>query len=139
MSTNTTSTHHHHEDGSAYGYTPTLWICILFLTLYSISFALHTIQALKFRTWWMVPTMSLGCVGEMIGWSGRLWSSKNVKLLNPFLMQISTTIFSPSFMSAANFTILGVIIGRLGLRYAWLRPKWCEWSSCLPLYDVDWF
>jgi hypothetical protein len=82
--------------------------------------------------------MSLGCIGEMIGWSGRLWSSKNIKLINPFLMQISTTIFSPSFMSAANFTILGVIIARLGLRYAWLGPKWCELPSYLSLYDVDW-
>jgi hypothetical protein len=39
-------------------------------------------------------------------------------------MQITTTIISPSFMSAANFTILGAIIRRLGYRYSWLTPRW---------------
>jgi len=68
--------------------------------------------------------MSVGCLGEVIGWSGRLWSSKSPDLLNPFLMQITTTIISPSFMSAANFTILGAIIRRFGQNYSWLTPRW---------------
>ena len=29
-------------------------------------------------------------------------------------------------MSAANFTILGRIIERLGYRYSWLTPTWCK-------------
>ena len=39
-------------------------------------------------------------LGETIGWAGRLWSSKNPVLDDPFLMQITTTIISPSFMTA---------------------------------------
>jgi hypothetical protein len=39
-------------------------------------------------------------------------------------MQITSTIISPSFMSAANFTILGAIIRRVGQRYSWLTPRW---------------
>lgn len=137
MSTNSTSHHHHHSDNSGYGYTPTFWICVLFVVLYSLSCIAHTLQGLVYRKWWMLPTMSLGCIGEIIGWSGRLWSSQNVKLLNPFLIQISTTVVSPSFMSAANFTILSIIIGRLGNQYAWLTPKWCTYPLTIKFNHSD--
>jgi hypothetical protein len=74
--------------------------------------------------------MALGCIGEVIGWYGRFWSSNSPGLLDPFLMQIVCTIISPSFMSAANFTILGLIIKRLGSQYSWLTPRWCTfWIS----------
>lgn len=127
MSGNSTVPQEHR--GTAYGYVPTQSTCIVFIVLFSISALLHLGQAIKWRTWWMIPTMTLGCTGEVIGWSGRLWSSKNPPLLDPFLMQITTTIISPSFMSAANFTILGMIIRRLGYQYSWLTPRWCEWIS----------
>jgi hypothetical protein len=103
---------------------PTQWVCIVFIVLFAISGLLHTGQLIKWRTWWML-VMAVGCLGEVIGWSGRLWSSKSPDLLNPFLMQITTTIISPSFMSAANFTILGAIIRRFGPKYSWLTPRWC--------------
>lgn len=112
------------QEHSFYGYVPTGWVCIVFLVLFAISALLHLGQAIKFRTWWMIPTMFLGCVGEVVGWYGRYWSSNSPNLLDPFLMQIVCTIISPSFMSAANFTILGLIINRLGPQYSWLSPRW---------------
>ncbi|PVG04551.1 RTA1 like protein [Serendipita vermifera] len=124
MSATPTTTAVPHEGISPYGYIPTEAVCIVFVTLFGLSAFLHTVQAIKWRTWWMLPTMALGCMGEVIGWSGRLWSSRNPRLLDPFLMQISSTIISPSFMSAANFTILGFIIRRLGAHYSRLSPRW---------------
>lgn len=38
-------------------------------------------------------------------------------------MQICCTILAPSFMTAANFVILGMIIERLGYQYSRLTPK----------------
>jgi hypothetical protein len=116
---------------NAYGYIPTEWIAITFVVLFGVSGILHTVQALKWRIWWMIPTMAMGNLGEVIGWSGRLWSSLNPTLLDPFLMQIVSTIISPSFMSAANFTILGMIINRLGTHYSRLSPRWCKYFSFL--------
>ena len=110
---------------SPYGYVPTESITIVFIVLFGLSGILHLGEAIKWHTWWMIPSMVIGCIGEVIGWSGRLWSSRNPSLLDPFLMQIVTTIISPSFMSAANFTILGLIIKRLGTHYSWLTPRWC--------------
>lgn len=122
MASNSTVTAQVHDH---YGYVPTGWVCMTFLVLFAVSGALHLGQAIKWRTWWMIPSMVVGCIGEAIGWYGRYWSSNSPQLLDPFLIQITCTIIAPSFMSAANFTILGLIIKRLGPQYSWLKPFWC--------------
>lgn len=113
---------------SPYGYVPTKSVCIIFIVLFGLSAFLHTAEAIKWRTWYMLPTMVMGCLGECVGWSGRLWSSQNPPLMDPYLMQITCTIISPTFMSAANFTILGLIIHRLGAQYSRLTPRWCKFQ-----------
>jgi hypothetical protein len=72
---------------SPYGYTPTAWICILFVALYSLTTFAHLAQAIRSRLWWMIPTVGLCGLTEIIGWSGRLWSSYDVYNINPYLMQ----------------------------------------------------
>ena len=75
------------ESSSPYGYTPTTWICILFVVLYSATTVAHLAQAILSRLWWMVPTIVLCGLSEIIGWSGRLWSAYNVQVMDPFLIQ----------------------------------------------------
>ncbi|KAL4243408.1 hypothetical protein ABKN59_001269 [Abortiporus biennis] len=113
-----------HAHTSPYGYTPTLWICAIFIALFSLSTLIHIGQATYFRMWWLFPTACLAGLIEIIGWSGRIWSSKNVLLLDPFLMQITTTIIAPTPLVAANFVILGRLIQRLGPSYSRLSGKW---------------
>ncbi|KAI9433925.1 RTA1-domain-containing protein [Lactarius indigo] len=43
--------------------------------------------AVRSRLWWLFPTAVLSGITEIIGWSGRLWSSLNPVLRTPFLMQ----------------------------------------------------
>ncbi|KAH9914183.1 RTA1-domain-containing protein [Epithele typhae] len=107
-----------------YGYVPTEWICILFVVLFSLSTLVHLCQAVHSRLWWLLPTTVLCGITEIIGWSGRLWSSKNPTNLNPFLMQISTTIIAPTMLIAASFIVLGQIIRRLGQQYSRLSAWW---------------
>ncbi|KAG2099274.1 RTA1 like protein [Suillus discolor] len=80
-----------------YHYVPTEWICILFLVLYRIS------------------TATFAGILEILGWSARLWSSRNPKLLTPYEIQIVGTIIAPTPLVAANFIILG--------RYSRLTPR----------------
>ena len=47
----------------------------------------HLAAAVKYRLWWLYPTVVLGCVGEVIGWTGRLWSHFDIDAQNPFEMQ----------------------------------------------------
>ncbi|KAJ6624747.1 RTA1-like protein, partial [Mycena sp. CBHHK59/15] len=107
-----------------YGYVPQESVAILFIVLFGISTILHIGQAIHYRMWWLFPTACLCGVGEIIGWSGRLWSSISPTLKDPFLMQITTTIISPTPLIAVNFILLTRIILRLGSQYSWITPHW---------------
>ncbi|VDB99988.1 unnamed protein product [Peniophora sp. CBMAI 1063] len=112
------------DDISPYGYVPTRAISFLFLALFGLSTATHLAQAIYFRLWFLLPTVVLCGLGELTGWSGRLWSSYNIQNDNAFLMQITTTIISPTPLIAANFIMLGRIIYRLGEGYSRLNQRW---------------
>jgi hypothetical protein len=89
---------------SPYGYIPSSTICIIFIVLFTVSTgaclvvdfrpcdlnrthaAIHVGQAIRFRTYWLIPTAVLAGTGELIGWFGRVWSSQNV-CTDGFLMQ----------------------------------------------------
>lgn len=107
---------------SPYRYIPTEWVCALYVSLYGLSTLLHTAQAVQHRLWWLLATAVCCGIGEIIGWSGRLWSSLSPLELTPFLIQISTTILSPTFLVAANFIILGRIINLIGPQFSRLSP-----------------
>lgn len=47
-----------------------------------------------------------------------------------YLRRISTTILAPTPLVAANFVILGRLIGRLGQQYSRLDRHWCK--PCFP-------
>ncbi|KAI0348094.1 RTA1-domain-containing protein [Trametopsis cervina] len=133
MASNPTSVHPPtpgHFTQTPYHYIPTEWVCAIFVALYSISGILHLGQAIYTRLWFMIPTAVLACIGEILGWSARLWSAKNPTLVNPFLMQISTTIIAPTPLVAANFVILGELISRFGAQYSRLNAVWYTIVFC---------
>ncbi|OWZ44968.1 hypothetical protein C356_03229 [Cryptococcus neoformans c45] len=108
---------------SPYGYTPTEWVTIVFIVLFSVSGALHLVQATIFKYWIVFPTIAVGIALEIIGWAGRYWSNRNILYNPPFLMQIITLIIAPVFFSAWDYTILGIAIQNLGRQYSMLAPK----------------
>lgn len=122
MSSNDTSGNDN-GNGLPFNYVPSFSAGIVFVVLFSIVTTIHLGQALRSRMWWLLPTVVTGGVGEIIGWAGRLWGSKNPTSQNPFLMQITTTIISPTFILAADFVIVGILIQKLGSKYSRLRPR----------------
>ncbi|KAF9647189.1 RTA1-domain-containing protein [Thelephora ganbajun] len=120
MSSNSTSRNH---NDLPFNYVPSFAAGIVFVVLFSVVTTVHLGQALRARMWWLLPTVVIGGVGEIIGWAGRLWGSKNPTSQNAFLMQITTTIISPTFILAANFVIVGLIIRKLGTKYSRLSPR----------------
>ncbi|WVQ89366.1 hypothetical protein IAS59_003123 [Cryptococcus gattii] len=108
---------------SPYGYTPTEWVTIVFIVLFSVSGALHLVQATIFKYWIVFPTIAVGAALEIIGWVGRYWSNQNILYNPPFLMQIITLIIAPVFFSAWDYTVLGIAIQNLGRQYSMLTPK----------------
>ncbi|TDL17130.1 hypothetical protein BD410DRAFT_807545 [Rickenella mellea] len=107
------------QTDSAYHYIPTKSVCIIFLVMFLLSGLIHAFQAFYFRKHWLLATAFLACVGETIGWAARYRSSLNYGTEStPFLIQISTTIISPTFLLAVYFTLFGRIIFNLGPQYS---------------------
>lgn len=49
---------------------------------------LHVVEVWYFKLWWLLPTVVLAGLGEVLGWSARYWSSLNDGILStPFLIQ----------------------------------------------------
>ncbi|KAG9008964.1 hypothetical protein FRB94_005529 [Tulasnella sp. JGI-2019a] len=109
---------------SAFGFVPTLWICTLFVCLFSLAGSVHLYQAFRYRVkaWWIPTVVACGLV-EVLGWSGRIWGSQNVWIRDPYIMQIVCTIFGPSFMTAAFFIVFVRIIRMVGPEYSRLSPS----------------
>ncbi|KAK0451393.1 RTA1-domain-containing protein [Desarmillaria tabescens] len=108
---------------SPYNYVPSTAIAIIFVVLYFISTICHVGQGLYYRMWWVFPTICLAGIMEVLGWSGRLWSSFSPSLTNPFQIQIVCTILAPTPLVAANFVVLGTLIKKLGPVYSRLTPR----------------
>lgn len=51
------------------------------------SLAIHFVEMIHTRLWWLLPTVLMAGTLEILGWVGRLWSSLNVDAANPYLMQ----------------------------------------------------
>ncbi|KAF8202068.1 RTA1 like protein-domain-containing protein [Mycena galopus ATCC 62051] len=112
---------------SQYGYLPHEYVAIIFVVLFGISTMhaiLHVGQTTYYRMWWLLPTACLCGLGELVGWSGRLWSSFSPSFSNPYMMQITSTIIAPTPLIAVNFVLLSWIVTRLGPSYARLTPRW---------------
>ncbi|KAF9260772.1 RTA1-domain-containing protein [Marasmius fiardii PR-910] len=108
---------------SPYGYRPTLWICILYVALFSTSLGIHFQQMISSRYWFLAPTVILGAFLEILGWIGRLWSNQNLWGRDPFMMQICCLVLGPTPILAANFVVFGRMVGLLGQEFSRLRPR----------------
>ncbi|KAI0348093.1 RTA1-domain-containing protein [Trametopsis cervina] len=109
---------------SPYSYIPTKSVCITFVVLFGLSTLLHALQLLHSRLWWLLPTAFLSGAGEVVGWSGRLWSSIDVPAQTPFMMQVVATIIAPTPLLAAIFIAFARLTELLGVGYSRLSPRW---------------
>lgn len=115
--------------GNSYGYRPSLAAGIVFLVLFGLSMIAHAVQSIWKRTWWSM-VFTVGCITEILGWAGRVWSYKCPYNMNAFLMQITTLIIAPTFFTAGIYVILGNYIKLLGRNCSILTPNLYLWIFC---------
>lgn len=115
-----------------YGYIPSRPVAIIFIILFSLTTGAHFFQAIrpKSRTFFMLWTVGLCGVLEVLGWAGRLWAHYNPLGSVPFQIQIVSTIIGPTPLLAANFVIFGRIIRILGSPYSRLSSRWYTIIFC---------
>ncbi|RKL00454.1 hypothetical protein BFJ68_g12726 [Fusarium oxysporum] len=107
---------------TSYGYVPTLGAGIAFCALFGLSLLGHSVQFIRKRQWTSFA-FAVGALTEVIGWAGRTWSSECPYNNNAFLMQITTLIIAPTFITAGLYVILGALINRLGRESSVLGPR----------------
>lgn len=81
--------------------------------------ALHIFQAWKYRMWFFIPTAILCGVGEVAGWSGRLWASINVMNDNAFMIQYVDRLWSIDRMLTSSTEF----VARLSLLHPFSRSS----------------
>ena len=157
------------------GYDPSLSAAIVFLVAFGLITLFQTVKVVRSRIWWLVVLLigGLGAslkvsspsremrltqdsAGEVLGWAGRAWASKQTYSLDAFLMQqiwyvvllvvlsyscrasrltraspARSLILAPCFFSATCYGILGMIVRSLGPQYSYLRPALYLWIFCL--------
>ncbi|KAJ8489801.1 hypothetical protein ONZ51_g2712 [Trametes cubensis] len=106
-----------------YGYTPTRSVCYIFVILYAASTLLHIWQSTRSKAWWLLPTVVLAGIAEVIGWAARAKSSYEPDARMPYIIQTSILVLAPTPFVAALFIGFGRISERLGSEYSRLRPK----------------
>ena len=88
--------------------------CMLNPTLSRPFLVVHLGYATFYRMWWLFPTIGLCGVLEIVGWSGRLWSSFSPLLGSPFKIQ---SVFQ-FFIHLLTIRLMGILILEL------LQPSW---------------
>ena len=113
-----------------YGYVPQRSVAITFLVLFGLATGeivsqavgrftslripvAHIGQAAYYRVWWLLPTAALCGIGEIIGWSGRMWSSISPALNEPYLIQSVPALFPSHSYSHTEWTGYRPLYSRL--------------------------
>lgn len=114
-------------DQTIYGYYPSLPGNTFFLAIFAIFTLSNLVLGLRFRTYTYTVAMFFGCLGEVIGYVGRVLLHSNPYSQVGFDMQICCLIISPTFISAAIYLTLKHVTLAFGPEYSRLKPKFYTW------------
>ncbi|KAI8277906.1 Sphingoid long-chain base transporter RSB1 [Colletotrichum sp. SAR11_240] len=124
---------------SLYRYRPNLAVNALFLALYGIAGLVHIFLGIRWRSYWFMTFMVLGCLSEIVGYIGRIMLYHNPFAFVPFMLQIVFITSGPVWYTAAIYVTLSKAITHLGPELARLPPKALYWVfialdvSCLAI------
>jgi len=107
---------------ASYGYQPSLAADITLSTLFFLSFCVHLFRTVQLCKWTSI-ILSVRALVELLGWATRTWGSKCPYNKTAFIMQVTTRIIGPVFITAAIYVILGELIQVRGTEYLLLRPR----------------
>ncbi|KAF2269699.1 sphingoid long-chain base transporter RSB1 [Lojkania enalia] len=111
-------------EATLYGYYPSIGANGFFAGFFAVCMIIHLIQGIRYKTWTYMIALGLGCLGEAIGYAGRimLWNNPYDDL--GFQIQICCLIISPAFISGGIYLTLKHIVINFGEKWSRLRPAW---------------
>ncbi|KAL8708410.1 MAG: hypothetical protein Q9220_006700 [cf. Caloplaca sp. 1 TL-2023] len=114
-------------EATTYGFRPSLGGNIFFAVFFGICMGIQLLQGLKYRSWTYLIAMGVGCLGELVGYIGRIIMNNNPWSDVGFEMQICCLIIAPSFFAAAVYLTLKHLVLVFGPEHSRLQPKWYTW------------
>ncbi|KAJ3951681.1 hypothetical protein N0V92_011905 [Colletotrichum tropicale] len=112
---------------SLYRYRPNIAVNALFLALYGLAGLVHIFLGIRWRSYWFMTFMVLGCLSEIVGYIGRIMLYHNPFAFVPFMLQIVFITSGPVWYTAAIYVTLSKAITHLGPELARLPPKALYW------------
>ncbi|TGO44912.1 hypothetical protein BOTNAR_0722g00030 [Botryotinia narcissicola] len=92
-------------EATIYGYTPSLGFNAFFLAFFTLAAIYHLAVSIRYKTYFFGIAITIGCLGEVTGYIGRILLHDNAWSDIGFEIQISCLIFSPSFVVAKKSRI----------------------------------
>lgn len=111
-------------EGTVYGYYPSLGWNAFFAGAFGLAFLLQLGLGIRYKTWTYMIGVSLGCLGEALGYIGRIQMHNNPYDNGGFTLQIVLLIFSPAFLAAGIYLTLKHVVIQFGEEWSRLRPAW---------------
>jgi hypothetical protein len=112
---------------SVYKYKPDLPTNIIFLVLFAIAMLIHIYLGIRWRSWFFMSFMIVGCLMEIIGYVGRLIMHDNPFSFPGFMIQIVFITTGPVWYTAAIYVTLSKTINALAPEISRVNPKLFYW------------
>lgn len=112
---------------SVYEYRPSLAANITFIALFAIAMVIHIILGFRWKQWWYMACMVVGCIDEIMGYAGRIWLYYSPWKFEAFMIQIVTLTTGPVFYCAAIYVVLAKTITAFGPEHSRFPPQLFYW------------
>ena len=90
-------------EGTIYGYYPSLPANALFLAIFALCLLAHSYLGFRYKTYTYLIALWFGCLGEIVGYAGRIILHDNPWDETGFQMQICCLIIAPAFLAAGVY------------------------------------
>ncbi|KAL6710144.1 hypothetical protein ACN47E_009935 [Coniothyrium glycines] len=114
-------------EDTLYGYYPSIGANGFFAAFFGLCLIIQIALGIRYKTWTFMIALGLGCVGELIGYIGRIMLYKNPYDELGFQIQICCLIIAPAFVSAGIYLTLKHIVLSFGESWSRLRPA--QWYT----------
>lgn len=92
---------------SVYKYRPDLTVNIIFAVAFSLALQGHIMVGWRWKVWWFLALMIVGCLFEMIGYAGRLMMWDNPFSYPAWMLQTFFMTTGPAFFTAGLYMTFG--------------------------------
>ncbi|KAF4310204.1 putative rta1 domain protein [Botryosphaeria dothidea] len=107
-----------------YKYDPSTTAAVLFAIIFCIPTIWHCIQCVRTRSWYFIALI-IGGFFEIIGYTTRAITTKDVDNKAAYIIQTLTILLAPALFAASMYMLLGrLVVVTRSQRLSLIRPNW---------------